>query len=654
MRVSVLILFFLFLFSEDSVVLAQSRKVVFLLNKDQNPFSLLEPEEFLSKRAIERRIRYNIPIDSSDLPVNPEYVTTLSAFSNLQILGVSKWLNAVIIKCDDLLTLSQISQLPFVKSINNIALRRSIKKNIVPVLSPHIRPSGILRRNTDTKSDAYQYGATEDQIKIHNGQILHNLGADGESMIIALFDAGYYQFNSNRFFDSVILKSQIIATRDFINNDSEVSEDDAHGLYCLSALAGNVSGEYVGSSPRAKYLLLRTEDPGSEQIIEEYFWGLGAEYADSCGADVFSSSVGYSTFDDPSQNHQYADLNGNSTIVTKMADKAASKGILVVTSAGNEAASSWKYMGAPADGDSVFAVGAVDLQKQIAGFSSFGPTSDGRIKPDGLSVGVSTALIGANQLVIYSGGTSFATPNLAGLISCLWQIFPDINNAQLMQTIRMSSDRFNEPDAQYGYGIPDMAKAIAILLHEKSNAQITHANCRSTLKWNSYDKEGIAYIVQKKESNESAYISLDTIYCKEPQWRKRDYLYEDPFISQKTDYRILQIIDAKSENEYIFTIDSATVTPQDLCNTTSITIYPNPIKNHFNIKFTSPEAVSGMQLAIYNAWGQLIKTTSLAKPYGVYISPNIELGNVTSGLYTVHIYEKGVRLRIEKIVVARK
>jgi subtilisin family serine protease len=283
-------------------------------------------------------------------------------------------------------------------------------------------------------------------------------------MSIAFMDAGYQGYLSNRFLEDAINNNRIPITYDFIANNPSVNENNAHGLFCLSIVAAHTPGVFIGAAPDASFYLLRTENENSEYPIEEFFWGIGAEFADSCGADVISSSVGYSTFDNNSYNHSYPELNGKTTLITKMANMAFRKGILVVNSAGNEGSSSWKYMLAPADSDSVLTVGAVNSTGTIASLSSFGPTYDKRIKPDALAIGIGTVLSSSNGELSAGTGTSFACPIIAGLATCLWQLFPETTNRQILEAIRKSGNRYAAPEAQYGFGIPDMKKAYEMLM----------------------------------------------------------------------------------------------------------------------------------------------------------------------------------------------
>jgi hypothetical protein len=220
----------------------------------------------------------------------------------------------------------------------------------------------------------------------------------------------------------------------------------------------------VGTAPHAQFLLLRSEDVNSEYIIEEYNYASAAEYADSAGADVIHSSLGYTTFDDPSQDHTYADMNGNTAPATIAADLAAKKGIIVTSSAGNEGNSAWNFISVPADGDSVLAIGAVDQQATYSSFSSNGPSADGRIKPDVAAVGGGTFLyMPFNPSVVQANGTSFSGPIMAGAAACLWQSWPSKKNMEVVQAIKRSANQYFSPDTLLGYGIPNFNIAYSVL-----------------------------------------------------------------------------------------------------------------------------------------------------------------------------------------------
>jgi subtilisin family serine protease len=314
-------------------------------------------------------------------------------------------------------------------------------------------------------ANALNYGSSFNQVHIHEGEYLHNLGFTGAGMTIAILDAGFFRYKTNPAFDSIRLQNRILGEWDFVANEQSVNEDHDHGAYCLSILAANRPGFIVGTAPHANYYLFRTEDAGSEYPVEEQNWAAAAERADSLGVDMISSSLGYADFDDARFDHAYTQRDGNTSIITRAADLAAKKGILVMNSAGNSGGSNndLKYIACPADGDSVMAVGAVDINGTIAAFSSWGPNGAGKVKPNIVSVGAGTAYADINGNPQNGNGTSFSNPNVAGLIACLWEAYPEFTNVDIMQVVERSASRYANPDNRFGYGIPNFKKAVEIL-----------------------------------------------------------------------------------------------------------------------------------------------------------------------------------------------
>ncbi|OQX96977.1 MAG: hypothetical protein B6I20_13640, partial [Bacteroidetes bacterium 4572_117] len=347
-----------------------------LADKNNTPYSLDNPGAFLSERAIQRRLKQNIPYNENDLPVNPVYLGELKALG-LKIVNVSKWMNSLTVYSKDTLLLDTLDKIPFVKSIG-INKKTYVKNMDTDKLQIPIKAE---KTNDFDSADYYFYGNSFRQIEMLEGHHLHKEGFRGEGMLIAVLDAGFFKVDELPAFDSIRENNQIVGVYDFVDNDTEVYDASSHGMKVLSTMAGNIPGALVGTAPKAKYLLLRTEQGASEYIIEEHNWVVAAEYADSLGVDMINSSLGYNDFDDNNQDHVYADMDGNTTMISIAADIAASKGILVVTSAGNEGFSDWKYISAPADADSVLSIGAVAPDETIAYFSSRGPTFDKRIKP---------------------------------------------------------------------------------------------------------------------------------------------------------------------------------------------------------------------------------------------------------------------------------
>src|SRR6188508_2923433 len=372
-----------------------TRYVVKLKNKGGNPFSLSTPSAYLSQRALDRRTKYGVAVDSTDLPVTPSYVTQIRNVPLVTVLNISKWHNSVTIQTTDPNAITTINGLPFVQSVAAIATRtqNNITGKLITADQPYI-PS---QRGTDMTGDFFNYGAGSlAEINLHKGQFLHNIGLRGQGMVIAILDGGFFNFTTLDAMDSIIINNQVLDTWDFYTNNTTVSDDHPHGMQCLSTIAANIPGQFIGKAPKANFMLYRTEDTNSEYPIEEFNMVCGMERADSTGADIISASLGYSDFDDASFDHTYAQMNGNTTIAAIGADLAAKKGILFVAAAGNEGGGAWNYIITPADGDSVLTVGAVSTSGAVGSFSSYGPSSDGQVKPDVASIGVNAMVQSTN------------------------------------------------------------------------------------------------------------------------------------------------------------------------------------------------------------------------------------------------------------------
>jgi serine protease AprX len=466
------ILFFLVIFFTLYTSGQFTKYVVRFKDKAGTPYTLAKPSAYLSAKSIYRRTKQNIAIDSTDLPVTPRYIDSVRLAGSVTVLDTSKWLNQVCISTTDSLALVKINSLPFVIVAQ-------------PIMRPvRIGSTGNNKFNEQVDSintitgingikDFYNYGSSYPQIHIHEGEYLHDQGFHGEGMSIAILDAGFYHYLSLPAFDSVLNNNQVKDTYNFVANDASVNEDYYHGMECFSIMAANLPGQLVGTCPKANYYLYVSEDVSSESPVEEQYWAAAAERADSIGVDVISTSLGYNQFDNPVFNTTYADMNGHTTIAAKAAGFAAKKGIIVVVAAGNEGNAAWHYITTPADADSIVAVGAVNSSGVIGSFSSYGPSSDGRIKPEVASVGVGTVLSSTAGTIITGNGTSFATPNMAGLITCLWQAFPEFTNMEIIQAVEKSSSIYNSPDDRIGYGIPNFHISYDDLNQQRSLRNIT-------------------------------------------------------------------------------------------------------------------------------------------------------------------------------------
>ncbi|MBL7702660.1 MAG: S8 family peptidase [Ferruginibacter sp.] len=495
-----LILIALFLVEADSY--AQfSKYIIRLKDKGTNPFSISNPIQYLTQRSIDRRTRYGIAIDSTDLPITPRYIDSIRNAGAVTILNVSKWLNQVAIQTTDAAALTKINSFPFVISTAPLAPKNNLGNK--PVNKKLDAESAGLQEPTTTNTttaDYYNYGLSYGQVHLHNGEFLHNRGFRGQGMHMAVLDAGFFNYLTLPTFDSIRNNGQVLGTWDFVTNNANVNEDNSHGTACLSTIAANMPGTFMGTAPKTSFYLYRTEDVGSEYPIEEQNWVAGMERADSLGVEITSTSLGYFTFDNAVFNYTYAtDLNGNTTLSAKGADLAAKKGILCVLAAGNEGNSSWHFLITPSDADSVMAVGAVSTSGAVGSFSSYGPSSDGQVKPAVAAVGVSAVVANANTgQPSFGSGTSYACPNMAGLTSCLWQAFPEVNNMRIITVMQESATRANNPDNRVGYGIPDMKKAFVKLVKQLYTQQSSVANCAVNLQWTAKTDSAINIVVERK------------------------------------------------------------------------------------------------------------------------------------------------------------
>jgi serine protease AprX len=422
-------------------------------DKADSPYSVERPEEFLSARAIARRAQRGIPVTAEDLPPNPAYVEALAAKGAL-IHHTSRWLNAATILIAEE-QIVPIADLPFVDTIFYAGPAYDRREQ----QRPPVQMDSLLSRRVE--DEPYGHGAT--QIRLLKGDTLHQLGYTGSSKLIAVLDGGFIGVEESPFFDSLRAAGRLLPGRNFVNEGHPYALS-THGSKVLSTMASNVPGVLVGTAPGAAYVCVKTEDTRTEYRIEECNWVAGLEFADSLGADIINSSLGYTTFDDKGMNYQYDHLDGQKSVASRAADIAAAKGMMVITSAGNEGSSKWRHIGIPADAELAFSIGATDLRGKRASFSSVGPTPDGRIKPDVVAPGAWVATADAYSFrVAPSSGTSFASPILAGLAACLWEAFPEKTNLEIMDAIRQSGSMAASPDAEIGFGLPDFGKAFRLL-----------------------------------------------------------------------------------------------------------------------------------------------------------------------------------------------
>ena len=417
-----------------------------LRDKANSPYSIEHPEAFLSQKAIERRQKQGLAIDSTDLPVNETYVNAiLDKGVNLVVRG--KWDNIVTVSLNDSTLVDEIAQLPFVVATEKVWIAPKGGAKQMSTTRDELK-------NNPQRSDTI-YGAAYRQIQLSNGDKLHQAGYNGEGMTIAVIDAGYHNMDKIDAMQNI----QVLGVKDFVNPQADIYAEENHGMAVLSCMGMNEPNVMIGTAPRAGYWLLRSEDNYSEHLVEQDYWAAAIEFADSVGVDVVNTSLGYYAFDDKSKNYELRNLDGQFALISRQASKVADKGMVLVCSAGNSGSGTWKKITPPADAENVLTVGAIDAKGILAPFSSIGNTTDGRIKPDVVAMGFQTEVMGTDGNLKKANGTSFASPVMAGMVACLWQALPQLTAKEVMELVRQSGNRANYPDNIYGYGIPDMWKA---------------------------------------------------------------------------------------------------------------------------------------------------------------------------------------------------
>ncbi len=651
-------LLFLFLLSVLTCELqAQfTRYVVRLKNKGGTPFTFSNPQAYLAQRSIDRRTRYGIVIDSTDLPVTPSYITQISNVPNVTILNVSKWLNSVSILTSDAGAVTTISGFAFVQSVSGLAARPDAGGQTMRnkfATEEIIGPLPLPERTEDINADFFNYGTgSYNEIHLHQGEFLHNIGLRGQGMQVAVLDGGFQNYTTLDAFDSVNTNGQILSTWDFVSRHASVAEDHPHGMQCLSTIAANIPGQFIGKAPKASFHLFRTEDVASEYPIEEHNWVCGAERADSIGSDIISSSLGYFDFDNPVFNYTYANMNGNTTMAAIGADLAAKKGLIVFNSVGNEGGSSWHFLATPSDGDSVVAVGAVSVLGTVGGFSSYGPSADGQVKPDMASVGVAAMIQTTSNTVATGNGTSFACPNMAGLGTCLWQGFPEYNNIKIIRALQLAGHKSAAPDDRVGYGIPNMKTAFSILLAEYATSSSSVTGCRVTVSWNSKDIAAMKYEIERKAPGETGFTKIGEL---SPQagvlLANRSYQFNNDLTSGSTgifSYRIRQIIDTTAAGFYAAYIDTTTINISTGCIVTGtpnpdptkemVLVQPNPVSgSNVTLVVETPYAIDRMPVAIHDGKGRLVMQLNFTKGTGKKTF-DLNISRLSKGKYYITVY----------------
>lgn len=461
-----------------------------LKDKGNPPFSTEQPEMFLSDKSVQRRARQGFTVDSIDLPINSSYLQAI-ANTGAEIRTFSKWVKTVVVHIPDSSLIPTLQNLPFVDTLYCV-WKGSLSKQIAS------QDEDDVMQNT-LKNNINSYGVGFTQISLNNGYLLHDAGFRGRGMTIAVIDGGFINVDFIDYFDFQKVKS--------VKNFNHETDDPLrggidHGTKVLSCMLSDKPGEMIGTAPEADYYLLKTEIGDEEYPVEEDYWVAALEYADSIGVDVVTSSLGYAYFEYDSMNHIHNQLDGKSVPISVAAGLAASRGILLFNSAGNEGnRDEWKKIMFPGDALNMLTIGAIKQDSVRSHFSSEGFTADGRIKPDLMAMGTAVAIVGSNGQIVHGNGTSYATPILAGLGACLWQALPELTSFEMIELLRKTANAFSHPDSLMGYGIADVYKA-----YTQSKTGLKPAGTENTVYFSINPRENRLYLNFNHPQNHSKLI----------------------------------------------------------------------------------------------------------------------------------------------------
>lgn len=458
-------LFFVFVFISTNAF-SQEDAWVYFNAKPNSQTYLSNPLTMLSQRALDRRVRQNIALDYKDVPIFQSYIDQITAASGIVVKAKSKWFNALHIQgtqadIQALLSLSFVTRIDFANRALNL-------RGTVAPLNKSVKVNKKLDTNV-----LFNYGNSANQIRMLHGDELHAQNYTGSDMIIAIMDAGFPGVDSATPFARLRTNNKILGGYDYVNRNSDFYTGLDHGTMVLSTMGGFVDNQLVGTAPDASYYLFITEDGNNEGPIELSLWVEAAEEADRLGVDIITTSLGYTQFDNPNYDFTYNDMNGTTAYISKGLDIAFSRGMICVVSAGNEGGSNWHYISAPADAVHALAIGAVNASGNYASFSSYGPSFDGRVKPDVAAQGQNSVLSNSAGAIVTASGTSFSGPIIAGMVASFWQALPNYTNEQIVQSIKESASLYTNPNDQLGYGIPNFGAALFTALDVTPFSSVT-------------------------------------------------------------------------------------------------------------------------------------------------------------------------------------
>lgn len=449
---------YLILFLVSSfTVFSQEDAWIYFKDKPGSQAYFDNPLTMLTQRALDRRTNQGIALDIKDIPIYQPYIDQVAASTGITVKAKSKWFNCVHVRG----TQTNITALKLLSFVDKVDFANKNLTDLSKIAKPKTKEKLISVSQTSKTTANFNYGTSANQIQMLNGHLLHQSNYTGSGKVIAVMDGGFPGVNTAAPFARLRNNGQILGGYDFVNRNANFYTGVVHGTSVLSLMGGYVEGSLIGTAPDASYYLFITEDDPNESPLELSNWVEAAEEADRLGVDIITTSLGYNTFDDADYDFTYSDMNDTS-FIAKGVDAAFSRGIICVVSAGNEGNKTWKYITTPADAVNALTVGAVTSSEAYASFSSVGPSSDGRVKPDVMAQGQNPYTSNDSGVISNSGsGTSYACPILAGMVACLWQALPTKTNQQIKQLITQSADRYMAPTAQFGYGIPDFNLAVS-------------------------------------------------------------------------------------------------------------------------------------------------------------------------------------------------
>ncbi len=622
---------------------------VYFTDKGQNTDAYFSnPLSVVSEKSLKRRQKVNAQLTIKDIPVNPAYLEQVKE-KGLKIKWPSKWLNAV----SGTITKSQLEELEALPVVKKLDIVNKLKEGYQPetdknavreVLSKITQPAGI---------NSFDYGDSYAELQQINVPAVHDMGCTGQGITICVMDAGFNRL-SHVAFDSM----NIIAAWDFVNNDPNVGDQadsgsGTHGTMTLSTIGGYDPGHLIGPAFNASYILAKTENTDSETPLEEDNWIAAMEWADSIGVDVTSTSLSYTDFDPPWPSYTWEDMDGNTTIITNGADYAAHLGIVVVNSAGNYGDNtSHNTLGAPADGDSVIAAGAVGYSGSRASFSSVGPTVDGRVKPDIMALGSGNVVASpySDNTYTSASGTSFSCPLSAGVAALILCANPTLTPMQVRDAMRETASQSNSPDNLMGWGILNALDAVNYFPTpvELSSFSASIVNGSVNLMWTTAtEKNNRGFEVQRKSAG-SGYSVIGFVEGNGTVTTPNHYTYTDNSdIRGIYTYRLKQDdFDGKFtySNEITVNVPAASdfVLQQN---------YPNPFNPSTMIKYSVPEA-SNVKLTMYDALGRQVKVLSNEYMEAGNYSYTLNADGLSSGVYIVRL-SAGISNKVIKITLAK-